>query len=48
VIKPYIKMDQHFDQAKVGEVLEYLEEIELNPIVYNELKANLEKLLESA
>lgn len=48
VIQPYVQRNQHFEHKKVLDVLRQLEKVDLDPIVYEELKNNLEKLLESA
>lgn len=45
VIQPYVKRDQKFDRTKVERALELLEQGHLDPVVYQELKTNLKKLL---
>ncbi len=45
VRQPYVKKTQVFDGERVAEVLRLLEQADLSPEIYRELKANLEKLL---
>lgn len=45
IIKPYVKRQQHFDRDKVEHVLQLIEHGNLDPVIYAELKENLQKLI---
>ncbi|MCK9526926.1 MAG: TMEM165/GDT1 family protein [Limnochordia bacterium] len=45
VRKPYVKRDQIFDGDRVEQVLRLLETMDLNPLIHQELKENLKKLI---
>lgn len=48
VTKPYLKRNQRFDDRKVKEALNLIEQADLDQAVYKELKTNLEKLTRQA
>lgn len=45
VIKPYVKRNQRFDEYQLKKALSILDQVELNPVVYKEIRKSLEKLI---